>query len=715
MPAYLPIVSKFDAKGIKQAEGSLKKFSKIATGIAAGATAAVTGIAVAGIREFAKFDSALNQSIAIMGDVSDTLRDDMAATAREVAKETTFSAEQAAEAYFFLASAGLDAEQSIAAMPQVAKFAQAGMFDMALATDLATDAQSALGLTVDDAQQNLENLTRVTDVFVKANTLANTSVEQLAVAFTTKAGTALKTVGKDVEEGAAALAVFADQGIKGERAGTLLTNTIFGLTDIMKKAPDEAKRLGLEIFDAEGQMKSFADISANLTEILGPMSTEQQVATLSSLGFTKQAREGTLALIGQSEALSEYEAELRGAGGTAQQVAENQLETFSAQLELAKSRVADVGLEIGSSLMPSVMAMLDGLIPVIENSLPAFKMAFEALIPVINMIAGLLPMLLNAIVPLIKPLVDITVQVIQLAVSVFPALMSIIQAVFPIILTLTQIFLELIDMVLQPLIPIVMSIIEAFVPLIEQILPILMELIEALLPPLLELLEGLFIPLIPVVMELIEAFLPIIKAVLPIFIELLEFLIPILDAVIEIIQNVFVNAIGILTTAIENFSSFFDLFSDNFLGVWNSIKDTVKDVINGIIGFVQGMVNAVVDGVNTVVRALNTIQVSIPGWVPGLGGMSFGINLPTLSRVNIPRLADGGIVMPRPGGVLANIAEAGQPEAVIPLDRFDEMSGNTYNVTINAGMGTDPVSVGREVVNAIKRYEATSGKVFVSA
>ena len=714
MPAYLPIVSKFDAKGIKQAEGSLKKFSKIATGIAAGATAAVTGIAVAGIREFAKFDSALNQSIAIMGDVSDTLRDDMAATAREVAKETTFSAEQAAEAYFFLASAGLDAEQSIAAMPQVAKFAQAGMFDMALATDLATDAQSALGLTVDDAQQNLENLTRITDVFVKANTLANTSVEQLAVAFTTKAGTALKTVGKEVEEGAAALAVFADQGIKGERAGTLLTNTIFGLTDIMKKAPDEAKRLGLEIFDAEGQMKSFADISANLTEILGPMSTEQQVATLANLGFTKQAREGTLALIGQSEALSEYEAELRGAGGTAQQVAENQLETFSAQLELAKSRVADVGLEIGSSLMPSVMAMLDGLIPVIENSLPAFKMAFEALIPVINMIAGLLPMLLNAIVPLIKPLVDITVQVIQLAVSVFPALMSIIQAVFPIILTLTQIFLDLIDMILEPIIPIIMSLVEAFVPLIEQILPILMELIEALLPPLLELLEGLFIPLIPVVMELVEAFLPMLEAVLPIFIELLEFLIPILDAVIEIIQNVFVNAIGILTTAIENFSSFFDLFADNFLGVWNSIKDTVKDVINGIIGFVEGMVNAVVDGVNTVVRALNTIQVSIPSWVPGLGGMSFGINLPTLSKVNIPRLAEGGIVMPRPGGVLANIAEAGKPEAVIPLDRMGSM-GNTYNITVNAGMGTDGQRVGQQIVEEIVRYEKFSGQVFARA
>src|SRR6056297_1964772 len=280
MAINLPIVTKFDSKGIRGAEASLKKFGKAAGVAAAAATAAVAGIAAASVREFAKFDSALNKSISIMGNVSDTLQEDMANTAREVAKSTTFSAEEAAEAYFFLASAGLDAEQQIAALPQVAQFVQAGMFDMATATDLATDAQSALGLASDDAGENLDNLTRVTDVFVAANTLANTSVEQLATALTSKAGNALKTVGKDVEEGAAALAVFADQGIKGERAGTLLTNTIFGLTERAKAAPEEFEKLGLSIFDADENIRSFSDISKDLTEALSSMTKEQQVATL---------------------------------------------------------------------------------------------------------------------------------------------------------------------------------------------------------------------------------------------------------------------------------------------------------------------------------------------------------------------------------------------------------------------------------------------------
>jgi TP901 family phage tail tape measure protein len=290
----LPIISKFDDKGIKDAESALGKFGKIAGGIAAGATAAVAGIATVSVKQFAEFDSALNQSIAIMGNVSDTMRGEMSDAAREVAKTTTFSAAEAAESFFFLASAGLDAEQSMAALPQVAAFAQAGMFDMATATDLATDAQSALGLTSDDAAENLAGLTRVTDVFVKANTLANTSVEQLAAAFTTKAGTALKNLGKEVEEGAAVLAVFADQGIKGERAGTLLTNTLFGLSDRAKKSSDDFARLGVEVFDAEGNMNNLADIADDLTVAFEGMTTEQKLAELSNLGFNKQAREGVL-------------------------------------------------------------------------------------------------------------------------------------------------------------------------------------------------------------------------------------------------------------------------------------------------------------------------------------------------------------------------------------------------------------------------------------
>ena len=849
MPAYLPIVSKFDPKGLNQAESGLKNFGKMAAGIAAAATAAVAGIAIASVKEFSKFDDALNKSLAIMDDVSEELRTGMSDAAREVAKATSFSAEQAAESYFFLASAGLDAEQAIAAMPQVAKFAQAGMFDMALATDLATDAQSALGLTVDDAGENLKNLTRVTDVFVAANTLANTSVEQLATAFTTKAGNALKTVGKDIEEGAAALAVFADQGIKGERAGTLLTNTIFGFTDVMKKAPDVAKELGLSIFDASGNMRSFADLSENLTAVLAPMTKEQQIATLSNLKFTKQAREGALALIGQADSLREYEDALNDAGGTAEQVAQKQLVTLSAQMGLLKDEVKDVGIEIGSQLAPVLLVLVDSLKPVIRSLGPVLTKAFTSLLPSITSLVQMLPTLVSvfaAILPVIFTVVEI---VLKLAEIVLPILIDVFEQLMPVVEQLLPFLLTLVEDLVKPLADAFLELVSQITPLIDQVLPPLLEILESLVPVFIELVNDAVLPLIPLVMSLIDAFMPLLEMVLPLLVGLLSnFVVPILvklaefltgvlvfavNAVVSIFQflsETFVNvgqffvdtyenviqptiqalgdfftflwekvltpifeawliAFGIIAAVVEmvfenviqpilgHFGDFFahlynqiieplseqmgfvfeklgdawdfvysnviqpviDAFGTGFEWVYNNLIKPIADLIGGafktvgettetvfskvqsfmadtfrnLVNIVRVPLNAILGFINNVIDALNTIQVTIPAWVPGVGGRSFGINLPRVRE--IPALAEGGIVMPRPGGVLAQLAEGGRPEAVIPLDRLGSMGGATYNITVNTGVGTDPVAVGREVVNAIKRFESTNGKVFVGA
>lgn len=80
------------------------------------------------------------------------------------------------------------------------------------------------------------------------------------------------------------------------------------------------------------------------------------------------------------------------------------------------------------------------------------------------------------------------------------------------------------------------------------------------------------------------------------------------------------------------------------------------------------------------------------------------------AALKVPMLAKGGIVNTP---TLAMIGEAG-PEAVVPLNKNNQM-GNTYNLTINAGMGADGASIGREIVDAIKRYERASGPVFASA
>ena len=366
MSIKIRIVSDFDKKGLQAAEQQLGGLAKAAGVALAVVGAAMVGIGVKSVQEFAKFDAALTKSKAIMGDLSDTMQNEMSDAAREVAKVTVFSAEQAAESFFFLASAGLSAEASIAALPQVAQFAQAGMFDMARATDLLTDAQSALGLTVDDASENLKNMAVVSDVLVRANTLANASVEQFSTALTTKAGAALRSLGKDVEEGVAVLAAFADQGIKGEIAGTQLAIVLRDLTTKAINNKAAFAEMGIAVFDSNGKMNNLVDIVGDLEGALAGMSDETQKATLLQLGFSDKSLASLQALLGTSEAIKTYETELRSASGFTRDVAERQLKTFSAQVELLQSAFADVAIEIGEELTPYLM----DLIPVLQDVLP---------------------------------------------------------------------------------------------------------------------------------------------------------------------------------------------------------------------------------------------------------------------------------------------------------------------------------------------------------
>ena len=345
------------SRALGRVQGAAQKMGAVMKVAAGAGVVALAGLGVASVKMAADFEAALSESLAIMGDVSDKLRGEMSDAAREVALTTTFSAKEAAQAYFFLASAGLSAAQSIEALPKVAAFAQAGAFDMATATDLLTDAQSALGLVVDDTAKNMENMTRVSDVLVGANTIANASVQQFSEALTNKAGAALRAVNKDVEEGVAVLAVFADQGIKGSEAGTQLAIVLRDLQTKALQNEDAFAKAGVAVFDAEGNMNNMADVIGDLEGALAGMSDAQAKATLLQLGFSDKSIASLQALLGNSAAIKDYETNLRNMGGVTDEVASKQLENFNAQMLLLKSAIGDVMITVGDKLLPVLKAL----------------------------------------------------------------------------------------------------------------------------------------------------------------------------------------------------------------------------------------------------------------------------------------------------------------------------------------------------------------------
>jgi TP901 family phage tail tape measure protein len=320
-------------------------------------TLPLTGIATASLVSFAKFDDAMTQSLAIMGDVSDQMRMKMEATAKAISTESITAPQELAKAYFFLASAGMTAAQSEAALATVEKFAVAGRFDMAMATDLLTDAQSALGLSSKDAEKNMQGLLKVSDTLVKANTLANATVQQFSEALTNNAGPAIKQYNIDLEEGVAILAAYADQGLKGQEAGSM-----FGrMTRLLIKSINDNSQafsdlnINVEEFAATGKnLTGVLDGISKATEGMGPA---QKAATLEMLGFQARTQQAILPLLGITDRIRDYEAELKKAGGTTKDIADKQLTSFSSQMKIVWNNIVVVGQEIGNVLEPAVRSL----------------------------------------------------------------------------------------------------------------------------------------------------------------------------------------------------------------------------------------------------------------------------------------------------------------------------------------------------------------------
>jgi hypothetical protein len=254
---------------------------------------------------------------------------------------------------------------------------------------------------------------------------------------------------------------------------------------------------------------------------------------------------------------------------------------------------------------------------------------------------------------------------------------------------------------------------KAFLPVIEQLIKVLGPLIDKIAPTLAKLIAGLA----PIFMELVKALMPLIDKLLPPIINLLSALMPIiiplaqgLTAVlipaVNYLAGVFKGIVTVVGSVVRVVSGIGKAFTDAFKGVSTFLKNT----FNGFIGMIEGFVNFFIDGINMIPKGLNSLKFKVPDWVPFIGGKTIGFTVPTIAHIKIPKLAQGGVVMPSPGGSIVNVAEAGQPEAIIPLNKLGNISGgNTYVININKASIT-----GEDIIRAIQRYQTGQGRVVLN-
>ena len=335
------IDSRLDSSGFEKGLQNLGGIAQKGLGIVSTGIAAVSaGLTAAGgfaVKAGMSFDSAMSQVAATMGTTVDQIGV-LSDVAKEMGATTAFSATEAAEALNYLALAGYDAATAADTLPAVLNLAAAGGMDLAYASDLATDAMSALGIEASNA-----NLTEFGDKMAMTASKANTSVAQLGEAILSVGGTAKSLAGGTTELNTA-LGVLANRGIKGAEGGTHLRNVILALTAPTDKAAEAMKALGISATDSSGNMRPLNEILADFNTKMAGMSEAAKTQALNEI-FNKTdlaAVQGLLAGVGDE--WDKLAGSISNAGGAMQTMADTQLDNLEGDITILKSALEGLGI-----------------------------------------------------------------------------------------------------------------------------------------------------------------------------------------------------------------------------------------------------------------------------------------------------------------------------------------------------------------------------------
>ena len=645
--------SKF-SQAFKDAEGKIQSFNSKMTS-AGGAmmktgtkiTAATAPLALFGakaIKTGMEFDSSMSQVASTMGITKEEIAkgsksfEALEAAAREMGKTTQFSASESAEALNYLALAGYDTEQSIATLPKVLTLASAGGMDLAYTSDLITDSAGALGLEIKD-------LDGFIDQMAKTSQKSNTDVSQLGEAILTVGANGRGLKGGTVEL-TTAIGLLGNVGIKGSEAGTKLRNVIMAMTPTTKAATAAFETLGVETYDAQGELRGLDEIFSDLNVSMKDMTSEEKKRMMTAI-FNKQDMAAALTLLASTSdgvdnigfALEELGVPVEALGIELDALAGAMLETGS-ESEFTSRAMEEFGLTAEQSKVAydllqqafgdntawneleghikesdgAAQDMSDTLTDNLEGSVKEMGSAFEELqISLYKTSSGAMRDVIDKVTELINKFSGMSAET-QGIIVVVGALLV---ALGPIVMVLGAL-VTAIGMIATP----VGAAVIAFASLIA--IGVLLYQNWDTIKEKASAVFGNFAPLLEPFKAAFQSMKSSVEPVIESLKGLWESLKPVFAAVAAIIGSVVVTAFGVMVGALSGAASaiqplinmfinlvdfissgvatIVQIFNGDFAGAWQSLQDmggqTIDFIVNGfkgLLNFVGGFVKGIVD------------------------------------------------------------------------------------------------------------------------
>jgi TP901 family phage tail tape measure protein len=315
-------------------------------------TAAVAGVGTAAVKTTADFDASMSKVAAISGATGDDFAR-LREKAREMGAETKFSASEAADAFQYMAMAGWKTEDMLSGIEGIMNLAAASGEDLALTSDIVTDALTAFGLSADDSGH-------FADILASASSNANTNVSMMGETFKYVAPVA-GALGFSAEDTSVAIGLMANSGIKASQAGTslrqILTNLGSGVELVgsaFAEAGEETGKFHVETVNSDGTMRSLNDIIVDLREGFSGLTDAEKAANAESIAG-KVGMSGLLAIVNASEKdFDKLTESVETCDGTSKKMAETMQDNLSGQFTILMSQLQELAISIGDILMPTI-------------------------------------------------------------------------------------------------------------------------------------------------------------------------------------------------------------------------------------------------------------------------------------------------------------------------------------------------------------------------
>lgn len=697
---------KLNWEGLKKGGSATKALGEgitdLGRSITLGLTVPIVAAGGAATSVAANFDDAMSQVQGALGGASADM-DGLRNLALQLGADTVFSATESAQAMVELAKGGLtEAQIKGGALAASMDLAAAGQLNLADAAATTVQMMGSFGLGAGDA-------TRIANALAGAANASSADVSDLTQAMSQCSAQA-SLAGWSLEDTAAALALFADHGVKGSDAGTSLKTMLQRLAAPTDQAAEAIAAYGLNIRDSNGKMKDISGIADELTGKLGGLSDAERDAALQTIFGSDASRAAAILMQSGSEGLAKYIAATNDATA-AETMANAQKGELSWALENMGGAVESASIAFGTALAPAITAVAGVIGNVAEAfaSLPAgvqtgiavvlaLVAALGPLLMVIGSVVAALPAISEGFAVLggalaipLAPAAAVVAAIAAIAAAIYSAwttsetfraavmagvdaISSKVQEICAFLAPYVQAFLDQIvstvQVAMDTLGPVIGAVLTVIVSTVVPILTSIMDTVAQVLATILATVTNVMAAVSTVIQGAWQIISGIFQTVLGVILAVTTGDFTMLQqGVTSIMQGTMVAINGVMQTILSIVSGAWNAVKAVFIGVCNAVSGAISGAFNGIKSVIDSTMNGAKSTVSGALGAISGFFAGLHLQFPHINLPHFSISgdfslvPPSVPSISVSWYRTGAIAM---GASVVGIGEDG-PEAVVPL------------------------------------------------